>query len=105
MWTSVDGSVQRLPVDNGPTPYWMLPAWQGFQPDYATAQLPYSVQDVSTATPAAEANNGQEDNAAGRLQPKCASNDLEVLSADYGTALQEFVALPKSKVISITSDV
>lgn len=102
MWTSPNGSVQRLSVDNGPTPYWMLPAWQGFQPDYAVAHMPYSSEGVSTVIQAAEANNGQED-AAGRLQPNCASDDLDVLSADYGTALQELAALPKSKVSSITS--
>lgn len=48
-----------------------MPVWQ-------------SSHDVSTVTHAAEANNRQEDDAAG-----AASDDLEVLSADYGTALQD----------------
>ena len=60
MWTSPDGSVQRLSVDTGPTPYWMLPAWQGFQPEYAAAHMPYSSQDVSTVTHVAEATIGRK---------------------------------------------
>lgn len=99
MWTSPDGSVQRLSVDNGPTPYWMLPAWQGFQPDYAAAHMPYSSQDVSTITHAAEASNGRGD----ELHANSASDNFEVLGADYGTAVQQLLALPKSKVSNTVS--
>ena len=63
--------------------------------------MPYSSHDASTVTHAAEANNGQE----GDAGPATASDDLEVLSADDGTALQELAALPKSKVSSIISSV
>ena len=54
---------------------------------------------MSSVTHAAEVINGQRD----EVQPKSASDDFEVLSADYSTALQELMALPKSKVSSMVS--
>ena len=104
MWTSPDGSVQRLSVEDGPTPAWMLPAWQMFQPDDADAHLHYNSTDRSSGTHAAEASNEQGDGLAQQLQPDSAANGLEVLSADPSRALQELMAMPKSKVSSTIQD-
>ena len=101
MWTSADGSVQKLAVEDGPTPAWMLPAWQRFLPDDAVANVPGNSTDRSSVTHAPEASNGQGDDSAQQLQPDSATNGLEMLSADPSRALQELLAMPKSKVSSI----
>ena len=103
VWTSPDGSVQRLSVDDGPTPAWMLTAyaWQSFQPDNAAAYVPNNSTNRMSIIHAAEASNGQADDTAEHSQPNCASGDLTVLSADYSRALQELVAMSKSQVSRI----
>ena len=103
LWRSPDGSVQRLSVNDGPTPAWMLTAyaWQSFQPDNAAAYVPYSSTDRISATHATEASNGQADDSAEHSQPNCASGNLKMLSADYSTALQELIVMSKSQVSSI----
>ena len=99
--TSPDGSVQRLSVDAGPTPAWMLPAWQRCWPDEdAAAFVPGSSMDMSSTTHAAGASSGHGDNSADQLQPQRASQ--EMMSADYNVVLQELFGMPKSKVSSIT---
>ena len=96
-----DSSMQRLVVANGPTPGWMVPVWQGFQPYGVTAQVSHSGMATGSVP---ESSNEQGSCPADELQPESVSDiayDLRTL--DYNTALQELLAMPKSKVSSIVS--
>lgn len=102
LWTSPDGSMQRLSVCNGPTPAWMIPTWQSFQPYDAAAHASLSSMDASPV--AAEASNEQDGDSADALQPSDASGssfDPEVLHSNHSRALQDLLAMPKSKVSRI----
>ena len=101
MRTSPDGSVQRLSVEVGPTPAWMLPAWQRYWPDDDAAYVSPSSLDTSSSTHAAGASSAQGNNSADHLQPNGASDNFKTMSADHDTVLQELVDMPKSKVSSI----
>ena len=89
-------------MEHGPTPLWMLPAWQTIQPDDAVAHAPYSNMDRSSTIPAPQASSGQVGGSADRSQPNCGSDNL---SADSNTALQELKAMSKSQVSSVTQSV
>ena len=103
LWTSPDGSVQRLSVEDGPTPAWMLTAyaWQRFQPDNAAAYVPYNSSEQSSTTHSAEASNGQGNDLAEQSRSNCASGSFKKLSNDHSTALQELIAMSKLEVSHI----
>ena len=86
-------SMQRLVVGNGPTPDWMVPVSQGFQPYDVAAQYPHS--GLATGTCVHEASSEQGSGPADELQSESvpgSSDDLRIL--DYNSALQELLAMP-----------
>ena len=103
MWASPNGSVQRLSVSDGPTPAWMLPAWQRLQPDNAADCMTYSSTDSRSVTHASEASNGHGDGLADQSQPNCASDSAQTLRVVNSRAMhaQALAAMSKPKVSSI----
>ena len=98
--TSPDGSMQRLVVDNGPTPDWMVPIWQGFQPYDFAAQASHSSMDTGSGP----ASNEPGSCSADELHPESDSGvGYDLWTLDYNSALQELLAMSKAQVRSIMS--